>query len=472
MRENPIDKHNAQQSVDDPVDSFPLQSHTDTRPLVPLIIAMMVISLLTIAGIMLATFKSLDEQAQENLQERTRIALAVETKRQEATLLENSYWDEAHANLIQSVDTEWAEGNIGPYLLDSYGLNLSLAATANLEPTLAYVDGELAEISAADLFESQISGLAEQATVLQELPYISTGFRSFRGQPHLVSVGLFIDEESEVPKSDGSILIVARKIDEHYLNYIASTYQINGLRKAGSEALHENSQLMLFSGEEFPIVRLTWDRGTVVRDNFETLVMLVIAVMAVLMSLTWIVLRNHRLRQQQYTSQLMDIASKDFLTGISNRREFFFLANREMTRSKRDSSSLTALMLDIDHFKRVNDTLGHQVGDRVIGGFARLVSEHIRDFDVFARIGGEEFVVLLIGASQDKATEIAERLCRVVREQIFNGNTMEQVRCTVSIGLAAWDNSESVDKLLSRADDALYTAKRSGRDQVRVAEFS
>ena len=129
-------------------------------------------------------------------------------------------------------------------------------------------------------------------------------------------------------------------------------------------------------------------------------------------------------------------------------------------------------MLDIDHFKAINDNRGHAVGDQVLAGIASLVEDGLRDIDVFARVGGEEFVVLLVDTNGGEAKGVAERLCETVRDFRFAASEGESVHCTVSIGLAIWDDVESIDKLLNRADDALYAAKRNGRDQVQVAVFS
>ncbi len=175
--------------------------------------------------------------------------------------------------------------------------------------------------------------------------------------------------------------------------------------------------------------------------------------------------------QQQEEQRIRDIleqqASIDSLTGISNRRHFYERGEIEVKRALRHSTTLAALMLDADHFKKVNDTYGHDVGDRVLKEFASIMRQTLREVDVFARIGGEEFAVLLPNTDDSKALDVAERL-RLKLEQCElplpeGGN----IRFTVSIGLAMLAPAEQrLDSLLKKADTALYQAKQQGRNRV------
>ena len=156
----------------------------------------------------------------------------------------------------------------------------------------------------------------------------------------------------------------------------------------------------------------------------------------------------------------------DHLTGIGNRRAFFDAAETELRRWRRLPRPLSLLMIDVDHFKKVNDTHGHPVGDEVLRHIARLMEATFRQIDVVARIGGEEFAVLLPSADVAVAQRAAERLRAAIEAQPASTDA-GPVRCTVSIGIATMDQvTPSVDALLKRADEALYAAKHGGRNQV------
>ena len=154
---------------------------------------------------------------------------------------------------------------------------------------------------------------------------------------------------------------------------------------------------------------------------------------------------------------------QDTLTGIANRRAFEFELNRKMLEWERQRKSFALFILDIDHFKRINDTFGHQVGDEVIKLLAKTVKKSMRDVDLPCRIGGEEFSVILPLTNREEASRAAERLRTSVEEMAFNHNDRE-IAVTVSIGIATTLNGDDSDLIYHRADSALYAAKQRGRN--------
>jgi diguanylate cyclase (GGDEF)-like protein len=161
---------------------------------------------------------------------------------------------------------------------------------------------------------------------------------------------------------------------------------------------------------------------------------------------------------ERQARQLSELARSDALTGLPNRRVWSDELPAAMARAARDDSPLTVAMLDLDHFKRFNDELGHQAGDRLLKGAASAWTGELRTADVLARYGGEEFIVLLPSAGATLAAEVLERL----RLATPAGQTF-------SAGLAVWDGLESADELIGRADRALYAAKANGRNRTEQA---
>ena len=161
-------------------------------------------------------------------------------------------------------------------------------------------------------------------------------------------------------------------------------------------------------------------------------------------------------------------AGTDSLTGQPNRRALDELLKQQVNVSHSTGRTFSVLLLDIDHFKLVNDTHGHGAGDDTLRAFAQRVREHLRQGDTCARYGGEEFVVVLPGTTLVAALEVAERL----RQGVADASLMSVplVRATVSIGAAQHASGETVEQLLARADSAVYAAKRGGRNQVRVPQ--
>lgn len=165
----------------------------------------------------------------------------------------------------------------------------------------------------------------------------------------------------------------------------------------------------------------------------------------------------------------------DTLTGVNNRRFLEQRIGEEIDRSQRNGDPLSCLFLDIDHFKSINDTYGHQAGDHVLSTIAKMIKKQLRSNDVLARYGGEEFVALLSTIDETKAQDIAERIRKSTKELEVRFSD-QTINVTISIGLSAYQpsgeaklsTSEVASQLIHSADDALYAAKQNGRDRVAI----
>jgi diguanylate cyclase (GGDEF)-like protein len=172
---------------------------------------------------------------------------------------------------------------------------------------------------------------------------------------------------------------------------------------------------------------------------------------------------------EERNNELREKAATDFLTGLPNRRHFLQRAEQEIARARRYGHALSLLMIDIDHFKAINDGFGHPAGDRAIVAVARHCAETGRSSDLAGRLGGEEFAMLLPEAGQAEAQAVAERLRQGAQSlQVIEEGRLVPIR--VSIGIACLEAADTgPDTLLARADRALYAAKHAGRDCVRCA---
>lgn len=168
-------------------------------------------------------------------------------------------------------------------------------------------------------------------------------------------------------------------------------------------------------------------------------------------------------------ARLARLAVTDDLTRAYNARYLDTRLHDEIERGRRYSQAVSVAMLDLDHFKRVNDTLGHTQGDAVLRAFADRVRENARRVDILVRRGGEEFVLILPETPATQALVSAERVRQAVGAQPIELADKVVYRLTVSIGIATWDGAESPEALLNRADRAMYEAKKLGRDRVVVA---
>lgn len=300
----------------------------------------------------------------------------------------------------------------------------------------------------------------------------------------------------------GNLMVVTWLLQEHHLAdlKIATTVtgQVNQLRFAVRKDWPElvgilNKGLAAITPEEHTAVRQKWfkvqfDQGVdmaFVRRLVLQIVGLALAVVVIII-LCW----NRKLRREiserkraqsevkAQRDELERLATTDDLTGVWNRRRFMDLAAQEIKRAQRYGSPLAIVMIDIDHFKRINDTYGHIMGDLALIKTVDCIQHELRSSDVLGRIGGEEFVMLLPETGPLHAAQVAERLRQAISHlqiaastSVEDGNSSESkpIELTISVGVTQLLAQDcSIDQALSRADQALYRAKRSGRNRVEI----
>jgi diguanylate cyclase (GGDEF)-like protein len=169
---------------------------------------------------------------------------------------------------------------------------------------------------------------------------------------------------------------------------------------------------------------------------------------------------NYQLRRQSLS---------DELTGLYNRRYFLSALANEIARSKRQKKSFSLVMIDVDHFKRYNDTYGHEAGDRILQKFADILRAQFRESDILCRYGGEEFIILLPEAGIEDAKKRCEQLLESVRNELFLPSLPKSKPVTISMGISTYPkHSRNPEQLIDKSDKALYEAKASGRNQIKI----
>lgn len=175
----------------------------------------------------------------------------------------------------------------------------------------------------------------------------------------------------------------------------------------------------------------------------------------------------HLLREVEAArQQAQSLAWNDELTGLLNRRRFVELGTRELRLAQRQHTTLSAVLLDVDDFKRINDRHGHAAGDAVLQAIGRLLPGALRSTDIAARWGGEEFALLLPGAVGTDTVVVTERVRESIERLAIAAGGGQPLRCTVSIGVADATDTDTFDSLINRADRAMYRAKAAGKNSV------
>jgi diguanylate cyclase (GGDEF)-like protein len=238
-------------------------------------------------------------------------------------------------------------------------------------------------------------------------------------------------------------------------------------KRPGMRLFHRAVASVLLLFVSFLAVRLAYAlfspglTGSFVQDPFQAFAFLAAMIFGFFLTMALAVMM---FREKQL--ELRDQARTDPLTGMRNRQSMDQIAEREIMLADRTGQSLSMILFDIDHFKRINDDHGHQVGDQVLRSVAACIGRAIRSGDTAFRFGGEEFLVLLPGADADQAAQVAERMRKSIAESPVDlGDRV--IRLTASFGVVQWRTGrEDWDGLIKRADQALYQAKHGGRDRV------
>jgi diguanylate cyclase (GGDEF)-like protein len=175
------------------------------------------------------------------------------------------------------------------------------------------------------------------------------------------------------------------------------------------------------------------------------------------------------MRIYQSEEKMRELASHDSLTGLLSRHAFFENGNSYISLAKRDKNMFSVVMIDLDHFKSINDKYGHQAGDAVLKLFSDVVNSVSRNSDIIGRLGGEEFGLVLPSTGSSEAVEFSQRLHQAIAKAVLKYKS-DLIQYTVSIGCASYraDSDETLDDLLANADIALYQAKNSGRNGTAV----
>ncbi|MGI2172817.1 diguanylate cyclase [Shewanella ulleungensis] len=231
---------------------------------------------------------------------------------------------------------------------------------------------------------------------------------------------------------------------------------IDNVHKLHSEKNLNQYETDLLDGRWFKMTRINLDSGNII-----------------IMGVDITELKNAQKALEDAHQHIESLVNTDPLTSVHNRRSYHQLAKHEFGRALRFNQPLSLLVIDIDYFKTINDNFGHSSGDEILKEFAHVCSGLLRQSDSLSRIGGEEFTAVLPMTDHDDAMLIAERIRAKVAKHLFNITQSEQhITLTISIGSSSLiERDTSMKDLFSRADQALYCAKRGGRNQVQQAQI-
>jgi len=393
-------------------------------------------------------------------------------------------WDDAVVK-VRAGDQEWIDANLGEWMHAYFGHDAAFILDPVNQAAYSYYDGSQQSATAFSNFTAVISPLAEElrrrlrsgdtdGVSGQVLTIGVSDIVTIAGRPAIASVKPIVSDTGEIEQAAGSeyLHIALRFLDGEFIARLANEYQLNGARFAPQTTLasgEASSALLNRAGQL--VGYLAWQPyrpgSTVIKQAFPLLVgfglITMIGALALLVSL-----RRRSLVLRKREAEVRYLASHDTLTGLSNRHTFEKRLDQALRTAGTSSERLAVLYLDLDHFKKVNDTYGHPAGDRLLQEFGDRLARCCRSSDIISRLGGDEFGILLRHmGSDDDLRQVCMKIIETARHPFDVSDTQAFIGVSIGAAYAESAQANSVE-LAKRADIAMYHAKRSGRSGYAV----
>jgi len=426
-----------------------------------LIIAMMML----ILALMIFFLNAFDNQFFQDTHARVDIAFTLEQENLYNLNIEYSYWNEAYQLSVAKPDNDWIQAIYQDYMLNHYNLSyVAILTSDNKLEILARQNQDSHTLKPQSLV---LSSVVEKVmkTVDKKMLITNSSFAAdFDGRYYLVSAEPFRDEFTG-NIIDNSFLVLVRELSLEYLNKISEKYRLPNL--SISKDVKYSHYLSLNGVYPYlDAVNVYWNVSRISKNVFPYTIFFLFSLMAITVSLARLLLSNDHRDREKYHEELFIAATTDPLTSVSNLRHFMQLGKREFQIHVRNKTPLSLLIFDLDYFKSINDTYGHAAGDKALKHFTNLCQDFFRETDIFGRLGGEEFALILPGLGLEKAVSLADNLrVSVCSSPLVLDDIL--VSLSVSVGAATLVDQNTIDDLLYQADKALYLAKNSGRNIVK-----
>lgn len=396
-------------------------------------------------------------------------------------------WDDAVANLDNKFDYQWAQENIGVYLNQTNGLEASFVLDANDRPIFASLDGKPASEAKYAAFEADVRPLvaavrqaeSDRRKVLGreykygvlKSPIQSSALGSVGDDAYILTATQVQPDfgTARLSKARAPIVVTGMRFDGRFLNAFADRYLLKGVYFFHSSSCPDKSMayVALRDGHNDLIANMCWtaqNPGQALLRKMGPPIVVLVGLLVVASMLLF--RRGRRMTEGLIASEARasHLAYYDSLTGHPNRVLFFDRLGQALIQMRRSDTHVAVHCIDLDRFKEINDTFGHQVGDELIYQAAKRMASRCRNTETFARLSGDEFAIVQPNATVAGAAILASRLCEAMSEPFDLGTGRVYAGCSVGIAMIA-DSDTDTGEALRQADLALYRAKETAKGQ-------
>ena len=447
-----------------------LQRSPSKTLILPLVF-LLVVSLLYILAIVLYSVFQVNKDTRIASEENATAIIIDKLNEQETLAKDYAFWDETIQHAYLSQNSKWIGQNIGEFLTNTFKVSDLFILDGHNKPVLLLKEGQLEKSNYNSINKSALTNLIEKARLSGALPVPVSGILMINNHPAIVGISVLTPEDGTVLPAPRPVLVVAKRLETHQLLEISKKFRLKDLKfiSIGSENTTK-ATVEIKNPQNKVLGLLSWQAdkpGSLILSKIKfPLIILLIGIGLLTVVIIRISLKTTQRLKDAYEN-LTHQANHDVLTGLANRRLFDELLEQTIHSAKRDNISSAMLYLDLDGFKKVNDTYGHHNGDLLLVAVAERLKDSIREADTIARIGGDEFAILLRNtSSHSDIKSTVEKIQTALAQPIILSDNEVKISASIGITMIPQDGTDP-DMLLTNADNALYKSKNQGRNTFR-----
>lgn len=446
------------------------QSRFSSKNILLALVFLLGTSLLSFFAILSYSITQVNAESRHTIENHLAAVFADKLEHQATLAKDYAYWDDTIQHAYLSQDQHWIDENIGIYLSETFGITDLFIINSADEAVLSLKSGQQDQANYLSLNKAALADLISKARKSGPVPTPVSGMLMINDIPAVVGVAVLTPESNKPLPSPRPLLVVALQMDQNFLQKLSEQYRLKDLRFIPAGQSTEDVSLFTLKNPLGEVLgKLVWHTekpGTLVLHKVQIPMLIVLGLIVLVTTLIIKAFRNTELRLEKAYHDLEYHANHDPLTGLANRRLFSELLIQLINSVKREQTRCAMLYLDLDDFKNVNDTHGHQAGDELLVTVAQRLKSCVRESDVIARIGGDEFIVLLMNASSHEDIKaMANKLIASLTHPIKLANHDIQIGASIGITIIPEDGTNP-DELLKKSDLALYQGKNQGRNTV------
>jgi diguanylate cyclase (GGDEF)-like protein len=447
-----------------------LQRSPSKTLILPLVF-LLVVSLLSILAIILYSITQVNEDARIASEDNVTAIIADKLSQQETLTKDYAFWDDTIQHAYLSINSKWIEQNVGVYLTNTFKVSDLFILDGQNKPVLLLKEGQLEKSNYSSISKSALTNLIKKARLSGALPVPVSGVLLINNHPAIVGISVLTPEDGTVLPAPRPVLVVAKRLEATQLLEISKQYRLKNLSFVSTKSNNATEASIEINNPQNKLIGLlSWqpdEPGSLMLSKIKfPLIVLLTVIGLITVVIVRISLKTTQ-RLKDAHKNLTHLANHDVLTGLANRRLFDELLEQTIHSAKRDNVSSAMLYLDLDGFKKVNDTYGHHNGDQLLVTIAERLKDSIRESDTLARIGGDEFTILLryTSSSSDIKTTV-EKIQTAIKQPIKLSDNEVKISASIGITMIPQDGTDP-DILLTNADHALYECKKQGRNTFR-----